>query len=77
MKLNQNSRQAERMIKDFVEDRKGQLVTGRTIARQINDLWGVVIDWHDASAVLDHMHSCESVEVHHVDADGMTNYLVK
>ncbi len=75
-KLEQNRRQAERMVKDFIEARKGHIVNARSIACEMYEVWGVIIDWHDVSAVLDTMSAHQGVEFHNHTSDGLCCYMV-
>jgi hypothetical protein len=43
------------MIEDFVNMQRGQTFDAFKLAQAIKKRWGVKIDWHETSAVLDHL----------------------
>ena len=64
------------VARDFLEMKKGLIFDGITARRRMFDEWGINIDWHIFTEVMDEMTRCGLARV--VDSKtGRTNFFIE
>lgn len=65
------------LCKDFIRMWKSSILDGISASMRMQDHWGIRLDWHEFSNVLDEMNRRGEVELVGHNRDGMTQYRVK
>jgi len=74
----QTKRQGESLISSLLEDRKYVILTAVSAKQLLRDVWGLDVDWHMCSNVLDEMVRYGKAEiVNDNNSSGLTAYMMK
>ena len=72
----QTSRQRNLMITTFLQGWKFSEFDAIKARNQMEELWGIDLDWHDFAQVLDEMSRCGQAERTGANKSGMTVYVI-
>ena len=73
----QTRRQAYELIEKLIQSRKGSVYNANTAAQMLFGLWGISVDWHVCSDILDHMRGWNGATiVEPNNKSGLTTYII-
>lgn len=75
--INANNRQADMLIHNLLQNCRGSEMDAHKASIKFRTDYGLIIDWHEYSAMLDYMHQIDEAEVTGHNRDGMTQYYIK
>jgi len=70
-------RQTRNLVEDYLHNRKFVTWDGIKVAQAIRSHWGIKVDWHVCSQILDEMTGREQAEITGGRRDGMMEYRIK
>lgn len=71
-----DKKQLKSLIQFLLQSRKGETMTGLKAQKMFREFYGLDINHHEYSKMLDYLASIEGAEVVGHNSDGMTIYLI-